>query len=235
MPRNDDPYDTLFEPDPGADPVVIDARLTEIARREQTVVVTSYFDELPILSRSPVTMLREGKIEIAPREIHLNVLDRQHRCFVTLPDGASLLADVTAVNLEQRFAVLARFRFVRILAALREALRIGVHHRVDCEAEIDGARSVATLHDVSLGGACVTTTRPGLPPGTPLQLRVWLRAGPGRTLVGFTLRATIARVDLELPPGSYGLRFELDPATEGELAHFINRLQLELIRQLRGD
>lgn len=233
-----DPYDSLFEHAPSVDLEqdrdVIDARLTELARRETEVLLTSYFEEVPILSRTKVTMLREGRVEVAPREIHVAALARQGRVFVTLPDGAELLADVIGVAPDRSFAVLGRFRYVRILASLRAALRVGVRPRVEVELEVAGERSIASMHDVSLSGAFLATSLPELAVGTPIGLRLWLRPGPGRTLVGFSLRGAIARRE-EQPPGSYGVRFEHDARSEAELAQFINRLQLELIRQLREE
>lgn len=232
-----DPYDSLFEHTPSIDTAhdraEIEGRLAEVSRRGLEVLLTSYFEEVPILSRTIVTMLHEGRVEVSAREIHLAALARQGRVFVTLPDGIELLADVIVAP-DKRFAVLGRFRYVRILASLRSALRVGVRPRVEIELEVDGARSVATMHDVSLSGCYLTTSHEPLVVGTPVDLRLWLRAGPGRTLVGFVLRGTIARVD-GAPAAGYGVRFEHDARSEAELAQFINRMQLELIRQLRED
>lgn len=229
--------DTLFDycpkGEPKADSEEIDAQLAEIAKKGQSISMMNYYSEMPIISRTTISIIDKGKIEVTPKDIHLEVLSQQQKSFVTLPNGECLLAECHAVYPGKGFAVMARFCYVKIHAGLRESLRVGFERPINVFID-DGERKIPSmLRNISLGGGCVTMFVRDLEPGRELVLHLKSFDNEAQQIDQFSIKSILVRVDHEKPPFACGLRFELDKNTEADLANYINRRQLSIIKQLK--
>ena len=230
------PANNLFEyavkVDPATDSAEIEALLLSLANRKQTISLLNYYNEMPVISKVAVSIFDKGKFEVSPRDIHMEVLCKQYNTFVLLPSGESFLAKCHTVNPSRGYAVLAEFSYVKILASLRESLRVAIDPPVDVILEAGELPITGGLQNISLGGCCVTSLYSALSPGNTVNIHLHLTEHDAQHACICIIPATIIRKDFTPPAYLYGLRFELSKTVESELAYFINRKQLAFIKQL---
>lgn len=231
---HDQIYELCPRVDPQSDLREIDVLLSEAARNKQAITMMNYFSEMPVVSRSMVSVIDKGRIEVNPKDIHMVVLSRQNMSFVTLPRGDTLLAECHGVYPGKGFAVLAQFSFVTLKAGMRESLRVGFERPINVVL-LNGDRKIpAILHNISLGGASVSLFARDLCPGVDLKFYFKSFDREARQVDEFTIPATVVRVSGEKIPHFCGLKFAIDSSNDTLLANYINRKQMEIIYRLRN-
>ena len=70
---HDQIYELCPRVDPQSDLREIDVLLSEAARNKQAITMMNYFSEMPVVSRSMVSVIDKGRIEVNPKDIHMVV------------------------------------------------------------------------------------------------------------------------------------------------------------------
>ena len=211
----------------------IERLFVSIARSGEAVTLLNYFNEIPVISSTPVLVLDNGRIEVMPNDAYLTVLSREMQTFIMLPGGESLVADCHEVSLDRKFAILTEFRFITIYANRREAIRVSFDIPISAALEFDHRAVAASLLNLSLSGARIMTRDADVKVGRKGLLRFNNVNNMTRQVETFEIYAAIVKIENDTPPFICGLRFDLDQIKESELALFINRRQVDIIKQIR--
>lgn len=164
------------------------------------------------------------------------VLIRSH---TKSPVPEDLVGDAFYVNAGRKKVILSRFGYAKIHADLRRFVRVHLDgqpgRRADVDIHADAEIIPATVSNISLGGVALQIQAdPGtLEPGKEVNLVLKLETPDDLSMREIGVTATVVKVVNTGPTVVCILEFHSERHSQQALAHYINQLQIGIIRELK--
>jgi len=141
--------------DISADKHEITHRMEQHVSAGRSVCIINYYNEFPVLSVSKLSRIDDGKFLIDLPDFHLNVISEKNTTIITL-DRTTVLAECSNLNYGKGTALVYGFRYIELLADMREAFRIRPHNNTTVWVDAGGEKHCARLVDISATGCRIS-------------------------------------------------------------------------------
>jgi len=196
---------------------------------ENDIRLLNYYRDVPINFGASIDQIERGMVEMTVHQLQAALMQQQKETLIRSGHFEhDVVAKVSKVGAEKRFALLTHFSYVQILSDRRAHIRVEVTENIGVSFRANQLQLEGRLQDISIGGmAIIAPEKQGLDENIKGKVSLPLR---GNSL---EIPGTILRVVDEPPGKSYVIQFTPDSKSEEIISHFVFQTQSEIIRELK--
>lgn len=207
----------------------------------QTFSFLNYYKEIPVSYDARLLSVENDMAEFEIHEYQAKVMALEKKVLIhshpKIPVDEDLVGEVFYVSAARKRAILTRFHYAKIRSELRRFVRVCLEGRnagVDVHLGDGAAVLAGTITDISLGGiALLLPDKTGLESGQDVNLILKLESPDTTEISEIGALCTVVRVTGDSPPYTFIAEFHSDRHSQQALAYYINRRQVEIIKELK--
>lgn len=207
----------------------------------ETFSFLNYYKEIPVSYDAKLLSVENEMAEFEIHEYQAKVIALEKKVLIhshpKIPVAEDLAGDAFYVSVAKKRVILTRFHYAKIRSDLRRFVRVCLEgRRADVDINLDDGSEIiaATINDISLGGISLTLPcKTGLEPGQDVNLILKLESAETGEVIEIGAICTIVRITSENPPYTCIAEFHSDRNSQQALAYYINKRQVEIIKELK--
>lgn len=198
----------------------------------------NYYKEIPVSYDATLLSVENEMAEFAVHEYQAKVINIERRALIyshaMSPVREDIIGEVFYVNSVKKRVILCRFAYVQIRSVMRRFVRVLLDQPVGVDLIFDGDMLKGDIREISLGGAAMQTmSRDLLEPGLDINLFIKFPDLCNDTITEVGISASIVRVSGEEAPFDCVIEFHPEKHSQQQIAYYINRRQVEIIKELK--
>ena len=232
-------YDKVVRGTEREDGLVIVQFLKEMVG--QTFLFLNYYKEIPVSYNAKLVSVEKEMAEFDVHEYQAKVISLEKKVLIRAHEKSTVLEDIVGesfyVSTARKKVILTRFHYTKIRSDLRHFVRVSLEgRRADVDVYLDSKIIPASVIDISLGGVSLKIMGDlcGLESGKEVNLILKLEVPDDHSFREIAVTATVLKVAGDAPPYICFLEFHSERLSRQSLAHYINRRQVEIIRELKA-
>ena len=202
---------------------------------DSNITLTNIYQELPITHPARICDIKGRHLELATSELQLAAICQCHEVYIRSPHfEATVLGRMEGIDVGRGVVRLSNFAYTEMREEKRETVRVRFKKPANIIIHAGTTRISGVIHDISLGGCCVTTlTRQGVEDAD--EIKVEIKAVDQTTGLPNCLRipCSIIQIRGDTAPFKCLFSFRHNQQSEQFLSRLINQRQHEILKELR--
>jgi hypothetical protein len=204
----------------------------------QKFLFLNYYKEIPVSYDAVLLNVEHEMAEFEVHEYQAKVINMSKMALIhpysigTFPEN--LVGEAFYVSSAKKRVILCKFGYARFCSDMRRFVRVLLDRPVEAEMLFGNDILNGNVKDISLGGAAISLMSDDLlTPGLEVSLFLKLPEHDGNTRVEVGLSATILKVVGDNAPFMCIVEFHAEKHSQQQIAYYINKRQVEIIKELK--
>lgn len=198
--------------------------------------LTNVFKEMPITHPAELLDVRGSHVDLRTCQLQIAAMLQCKQVYIQSPlVGTPVLGRLECiVDIKNGVVRICDFSFQELYVDRRNTVRVRFRKPINIVAHSGGNKVSGIVHDVSLGGCCISTlVRHGLEEAGELLVELnLLDESTGRGLP-MQIQSSLVRISSDTPPFRCAVSFNHSKQSEQLLSVYINQRQIEILKELR--
>jgi hypothetical protein len=198
------------------------------------ITLTNIYKEIPITHSAIISSVRGSHIELCTNEMQLAAVSQCKEVYIRSPHfDTPVLGRLHSIDIWRQMVRLSDFSHVEADEDNRRSVRVRFKRPISIVMHWGVHKVSGVIHDISLGGCCVSTLVGTLGESGDLEIELKLIDPTTDQVRSMKISSLLFRVHGEAPPFKCVLSFQHTPQSEQFLSLFINQRQREILKELR--